>query len=69
MQELVDTETMLKEGWITPSQVGDAYRSAMDMLYAHTSVFETLGDMTLILGFAVLFSVPLFWAICRLNKV
>ena len=69
MYELVVTGRMLKEGWITPSQVGDAYRGAMDTLHAHTGVFGALGNTTLIFGFAVLLSVPLFWALCRLNKV
>lgn len=65
MQYAIDTEKMLREGWLTPTQVGEIYSGVMDALHAQTGVFEALGNTTLAFGFAVLLSIPAMWAISR----
>lgn len=68
MQYAIDTEKMLREGWLTPTQIGEIYSGAMEFLYAQTGVFEALGNSTLAFGFAVLLSVPAMWAISRRKR-
>lgn len=68
MQYAVDTGKMLREGWLTPTLVGEMYSGAMEALYAQTGVFEALGNATLAFGFAVLLSVPLMWAVSRRKR-
>lgn len=69
MQTLVDTKSMLREGWLTPIQIKEAYRGAIDFLHAQTSIFQDLGAFSLVLGFAGLLSIPLIFALKHLNEV
>jgi len=69
MQNLFNTTRMFPEDWITPGGIGAIYRDAMDALYANFTVFQSLGDASLIFGVAALLTIPLVWVLARLNRV
>ncbi len=69
MQTLFDTTRMFPGDWISPGGLGAIYRDWMSALYANSSIFETLGDMSLVLASAGLLAIPLVWFLFRLNRV